>query len=164
VQDVFLVPHPDQKQHDTRIGKALEYPVLQYNQTKSLHDDFIIDSLRGDILERPNRTVIKYKDVTEKRKLRWTTGSDRIGDKVCAVEAFTYRAPAGLCDGGAVRAHFEACEKAARSVGHTLELSMPVNGIVQGGIMQDGIVDRWSTKVPVEQQSVGRFAERRAGF
>jgi hypothetical protein len=165
VQDVFILPHPGQKPDDTRIGKALGYPVPQCNQTKSRHDEYIIDSLRSDIVGQTNRTgIIKYKDETEKKKLRWTTGSDRMGDKVCAIEAFTYRAPVGLCDGGAVRAHFEACERAARSVGRALGLSMPVNGVVQGGTMQDGVVDSWSTEIPVEQQSVGRSAERRASF
>jgi hypothetical protein len=139
--------------------------VSQHEQAKGPRDDYIIDNLRGDILEHANRIgIIKYKDRTEMRKLGWTTGSGKMGDVVCDVEAFAYPAPAGFCDGAAVRAHFEVCERAALSVGHTLGLSMPVNGIVQGGTMQDGMVDRWSANVAMEQQSVGTMVKRRTSF
>lgn len=153
VQDVFLVPHPGQKRDESRIGKALGYPIPQNDQNYCVMSEYIIDELRGDGTEDLSHADhVKYKDMTEKWKLRWITGSNKIGDKVGAVDAFAYRMPANLRDSWAIRAHFEACLAAARSVGHELGLSLPVNDTVQGQTRKDNMVVKRKAKVSGEKQ------------
>jgi hypothetical protein len=65
---------------------------------------------------------VKYQVMAKRSNVRWIIGSDKVCDKVCAADAFAYHAPVVLCDGRAIRAHFEGCLVVARSVGHKLGL------------------------------------------